>query len=287
MCIRDRGGEVDAVLASLFRVTDGVRFSAERMLLGFDEWEAEFPAGERVTTEDFLGYVEKTELFNSLGGSCGGPPRMVHEFLELMRAGPGEEPPREGAAAAGERLLELVGDLYRAWEYGTVGLLAYLHRRWFELHEWEPVRVLVERLRAAPNGAREEELGPLEEWLREAEARAHFGSAAAARAALAELAAALRARAPGAPRLPAFGEDASAGRPAASRAQAWAAARDASLRWERLHLEAATETQRRVNRVLEREPELDRPFRVTDLEAAAGRPLASSLFARGRGAHGI
>ncbi|MEM7307357.1 MAG: hypothetical protein AAF682_11835 [Planctomycetota bacterium] len=274
-----RGGEVDACLAAMFRIADGVRFATEGRMVGVADWTPEATPGERVDADAFLRYVERTELYHTKGRVCAGPTNLIRELLEVMLTG--KSPARSLPDVAGSRadLERCVGDLERALAYFDEAILLYLQRRWFELHTWEPVQALRDEL-AERGGAAEAQGRELDEWLAEVRRGVQTVSAPAGRAAVAELAAQVRARVPGSPELPPLAGAPSAGAGGGSAADQ---AQAAAARMETLHLDAAAAVQERINLVLRRSPARARPFGPADLAAATARPLASEVLARGRG----
>ena len=286
-----RGGEIDAALAALFRVIDGVRFPAEYLMLGVVEWPAERDASERVTTSQFLHFVEKTNLFEGgEGGMCSGPPRMVEEFVEFVLTGRGASPAGAQLEAQRERLIRSIGDLDAAFAYAAEALLLYCHRRWFDLQESALTLALRKRLRAEGAGF-PAVVEPLDGWLAENVRRVQPDSNARSSGALREFVANLRRVLPDGLELP-------------ERAVIPARDRERGVRWLRArvtsalpagvidalldalvalvsveleHMHAVDRIQERINRLLARVPTRAAPFRRRELEASPRRTLATSV----------
>lgn len=83
-------GELSVALASMFRVTDGVRFSIEHMIHGHGihgHGAGDLDLDAHLDPQAFLAYVERECLFLGESGVCAGPTPRVLELLELMIAG--------------------------------------------------------------------------------------------------------------------------------------------------------------------------------------------------------
>lgn len=106
-------GELSPAIASLFRVTDGVRFSAEHFIHGHGG-EA-LPPDARLDPQAFFDLVEQECLFLGVHGVCSGPAPRVLEFLELMIRGRDDE--REGRPGTEGTLEREVGSLDAAFDY--------------------------------------------------------------------------------------------------------------------------------------------------------------------------
>lgn len=289
-----RGGEIDTALASLFRIIDGLRFPAEFMIFGVKEWPAERDWSERITTSQFLHYVEKTNLFEGgESGMCSGPPRMVEEFLDFVFTGRGSAFAPADLEAERVRLIRVIGDLDAAFAYGAAGLLVYCHRRWFDVHEVGVVRALRERIRA--DGASDPGvLEPIDAWLADSERRVQWNSEASAKRTLRDFVSRLRMNVPDGLALPEFGavsardrergvrtirERATAPLPAGV-IEALADALISISALEIEHMHAVDGIQERINLRLARAPSRAVPYRRRQFEAASRRTLATSVIAR-------
>lgn len=78
-------GDLPVAVASLFRVTDGVRFSIEHLLHGHGREVLLLDA--HLDPRAFLHLVEQECLFLGVHGVCAGPAPRVLEFLDLMITG--------------------------------------------------------------------------------------------------------------------------------------------------------------------------------------------------------
>jgi hypothetical protein len=119
---RVENGNLHPALASLFRVTDGVRMTMHHMLF--------VPAGEplrpphhMVTVDEILDYVERSQSFHSVYGVCAGPRAMVRELFQVLLEGRGNSDYR--AVALEPAVQAAFDDLDAAIDYGLHGLRAY------------------------------------------------------------------------------------------------------------------------------------------------------------------
>lgn len=132
-------GELHPALASLFRVTDGLRLTLHQMLF-IPIGEPTLPADAPITAVSILDYAERNHVFHSETGVCAGPRLMVQEFLAVLLDGRTSS----GAAAAiidppVERALT---EIPSAFAYGLHGLRA--HAALFSL--WPEMARCYERL---------------------------------------------------------------------------------------------------------------------------------------------
>lgn len=152
-------GELPVAVASMFRVTDGVRFSIEHMIHGHG---AEVRGLEDVLDpRTFLEVVEQECLFLGVHGVCAGPAPRVLELLEAMIGGRGAGPESgEGRSGLDGQVRSL--DAALAYAVLTTWMTAVLELFW---HRTGTVaRDLGEaasRLRASPDCPRPDVPGAL------------------------------------------------------------------------------------------------------------------------------
>ncbi len=139
------GCPVPAALASMFRVTDGLRMVMHQMLF-IPVGEPVLPPGTLVTPDQILDYAERNHSFHSDYGVCAGPAAMVREFLQVLIEGKGRA---DYAATALDAAFE---DLDEAMDYAFLGLRAYAAV--FSL--WPAMTRAYERLAAGLEGAPEQ-----------------------------------------------------------------------------------------------------------------------------------
>jgi hypothetical protein len=130
-------GELDPVLSSLFRVTDGVRMVASHML---DLYEWGMTHETPVTGKDLTDAAEKEGQYRSRHGVCAGPQAMIDELLDTMLNGR----PVEGAPAPGS----WAADIPLAIDYGLRGV--QLHAAMNTV--WDRMAAAYERIREALSG---------------------------------------------------------------------------------------------------------------------------------------
>ena len=108
-------GQLDPVLSSLFRVTDGVRMVAAHML---DVPELQVTHDSLVVPQTIAGMAEQEEQYLSTKGVCAGPQNMIDELLvTLMDGKPLAYPePEPGPWAR---------DIPEAIDYGLLGVQLY------------------------------------------------------------------------------------------------------------------------------------------------------------------
>jgi hypothetical protein len=108
-------GELDPVLSSMFRVTDGVRMVTSYLLYHPGE---PMPYDTPISAAELYRISEHENQFLSSRGVCAGPPHMVEEFFAtLMDGRPVEGPPMPTPA--------WMADIPEAVDYGMFGLLLY------------------------------------------------------------------------------------------------------------------------------------------------------------------
>jgi hypothetical protein len=121
-----RGGGVSPqpplhpVLSSLFRITDGIRMTAETMIFSI-----EYPrsADEPLSAAALYGVVEDRGVFIGDTGVCAGPKPLIDEFLATAVDGT----PPEGIAdlELAPELSALVAQLPSAVDYGLLGIQSW------------------------------------------------------------------------------------------------------------------------------------------------------------------
>ncbi|MGE5048059.1 MAG: hypothetical protein ACM3PC_05800, partial [Deltaproteobacteria bacterium] len=79
-----QNGDLDPVLSSLFRVTDGVRMVASHML---DLHRKQMLHGSPVTPRDLTDAAERDNQYQSPKGVCAGPQAMIDEFVATLMNG--------------------------------------------------------------------------------------------------------------------------------------------------------------------------------------------------------
>jgi hypothetical protein len=107
-------GELDAGIAVLFRVVDGIRMTTQDMLFGPEE---AYVTGDPVTADRVVDHCERRTLFLGLTGVCAGPMKLIREFLELFVDGASVAP-----RAPSPGLDQIVGEPRVAIDYGLGGL---------------------------------------------------------------------------------------------------------------------------------------------------------------------
>lgn len=139
-----RSGEFPVSIAALFRIIDGTRLASRVMLLTDDP---EFRVDTVPTPESFHFYCEKNLLFfNGTRGVCAGPPAAIREFLtEVMRTDVVDDTPAIPAA-----LVDAVGDLEAAIDYGCAAIELELELDRFWIRQLELARELHHTLAQAP-----------------------------------------------------------------------------------------------------------------------------------------
>lgn len=115
-------GALHPALSSLFRVTDGVRMVMHQMLfvpIGEPAWSPD----QTVSVDAILDYAERNYSFFSDHGVCAGPLAMVRELLCVLLHGRGD---RDYAAhELAPDVARACDDVQPAIEYGLLGLQAY------------------------------------------------------------------------------------------------------------------------------------------------------------------
>jgi hypothetical protein len=118
---RVENGDLHPALSSLFRVTEGVRLSVYQMSYA-SIGEPTMSPHQVTTIEEILDYAERTYLFHSQHGVCGGPKAMVREFMQVLLHGRGS---KDYASVVPEPAMQAAfDDLDSAIDYGLLGLRA-------------------------------------------------------------------------------------------------------------------------------------------------------------------
>ncbi len=128
-------GELDPVLSSMFRVTDGVRMVTAYMLF---LPELPMPYDTPMTAAELLRFTEQDNHFLSTRGVCAGPPHMVEEFLATLMDGK----PVAGVPRPAE---EWDDEIPTAMDYGMRGLQLYC----LQFNLWSHMCRAYESIRAA------------------------------------------------------------------------------------------------------------------------------------------
>jgi len=110
-----KNGELDPVLSSLFRVTDGVRMVAAHLM---DAPRLSMTYDTKVVARDITDLAEREQQYHSAKGVCAGPQNMIEEFVRTLLDGK----PLEGAA---EPLPRWAEDIPAALDYGLLGIQLY------------------------------------------------------------------------------------------------------------------------------------------------------------------
>jgi hypothetical protein len=108
-------GELDPVLSSMFRVTDGVRMMASYLLLLL---ESSVTYDTPITAAELYRHTEQGNHFLSTRGVCAGPPHMVEEFFATLM---------DGKPVTGAPIPPATwdADIPAAMDYGMLGLQLY------------------------------------------------------------------------------------------------------------------------------------------------------------------
>jgi hypothetical protein len=107
-------GELDPVMSSLFRVTDGVRMVCAYLL---DLYERPMRHDHPFSPRDLTNAAERENQYLSTRGVCAGPQAMIDEFVETLMQGK----PVEGADPPGPWTAEIPAAL----DYALRGLQVY------------------------------------------------------------------------------------------------------------------------------------------------------------------
>ena len=121
MCDINRipNGELDPVLSTIFRVTDGVRMTMHDMLF-IHALEPTTPPDAPMTSSALYDYAERNFVFHSDYGVCAGPKAMIDEFLSVLVDGNIPKYPDDIQLSLQAQLA--LADLEKAFDYGLLGL---------------------------------------------------------------------------------------------------------------------------------------------------------------------
>jgi hypothetical protein len=112
-------GGLHPVLASIFRVTDGLRMTAHQMLF-VPGAEPNLSPDAQLSPREIYDYAERNYNFFSEHGVCAGPRVMIEEFLAVLLEG---YPPRDDAPVdLDPAVLDALASADRAFDYGLLGL---------------------------------------------------------------------------------------------------------------------------------------------------------------------
>lgn len=107
-----RNGDLDPVLSSLFRVTDGVRLTTAYLL---DLYERPVVHDHPISPRDLTDAAEREGLYISHRGVCAGPQTMIDEFVATLMSG---KPVADAEAPLGP----WIEDVPQALDYALRGL---------------------------------------------------------------------------------------------------------------------------------------------------------------------
>ena len=118
-----KNGTLHPALASMFRVTDGLRMVTHQMIF-VPVGEPTLPVNTPMTVNKLYEYSERNYAFSSAHGVCAGPKVMIEEFLNVLINGHRFDgldtltlEPEVNAA---------LDDLPKALDYGLLGLQAHV-----------------------------------------------------------------------------------------------------------------------------------------------------------------
>lgn len=115
-------GQLHPALASMFRVTDGLRMVTHQMIF-VPVGEPTLPTATPMTTSEIYDYSERNYAFSSAHGVCAGPKVMVEEFLNVLVNG---IPIKDAdSVVLDEPVLTALEDIEQAFDYGLYGLQAH------------------------------------------------------------------------------------------------------------------------------------------------------------------
>lgn len=115
-------GALHPLLSSMFRVTDGLRLSAQGLLTTPSD-EPPLPPTARRSSSEIYDYTERTLGFVSAYGVCAGPRHLVEEFLALVIEGQLKE--CNETPALDPEVTALLDSLPLAFDYGLQSMKAY------------------------------------------------------------------------------------------------------------------------------------------------------------------
>lgn len=129
-------GQLDAGLAAMFRLVDGVRLVTNDLVRAYPHSKGcETP----VTPASIMEYAEQHGVFRGNHGVCAGPPALVEEYLRVLFGV--DAAPIQAEPSVAERL----GNLEASIDYGLIGQRVEAVVRYFGASQG----LLHERLRAA------------------------------------------------------------------------------------------------------------------------------------------
>jgi hypothetical protein len=137
-------GQLDPVLSSLFRVTDGLRLVVHQMMM-ISVAEPALPPTAVVPTHEILDYAERTLSFHSETGVCAGPRLMVEDFLAVLVDGRSSRLGGDAAPMVDQT------EVAAALDYGfaALGIHAAAFTFWPVMADaWDDIRRLAETLPA-------------------------------------------------------------------------------------------------------------------------------------------
>lgn len=115
-------GQLHPALASMFRVTDGLRMVTHQMIF-VPVGEPTLPAATPMTAGEIYDYSERNHAFSSAQGVCAGPKVMVEEFLNVLLNGvPAKD---SNATPLDAPVLAALEEIEQAFDYGLYGLQAH------------------------------------------------------------------------------------------------------------------------------------------------------------------
>jgi len=132
-------GQLDAGLAAVFRLIDGVRLVTNDILRNDPHVHG---CDTPVTAQGIADWAERYAVYRGTWGVCAGPPGLIDEYLRVLFGENGA--PIQAEPSAAERL----GDLEAALDYGLLGQRVESALRYFGAAQG----LLHERLRAAFQG---------------------------------------------------------------------------------------------------------------------------------------
>lgn len=150
-----RNGDLDPVLSSLFRVTDGVRMVANHML---DLHRIQMVHDHPVTPRDLTDTAERENQYQSTKGVCAGPQAMIDEFVATLMNG---KPVQGDDGQPGP----WTADIPQALDYALLGLQVYatVFTVWVRMGlAWTRIRDALARAPQPGRGRLEELRGAIE-----------------------------------------------------------------------------------------------------------------------------
>lgn len=116
-------GELHPALASMFRVTDGLRMVTHQMIF-VPVGEPTLPTSAPMTVTELYDYSERNYAFSSVHGVCAGPRVMVEEFMNVLING--HEFDGLHALQLEDAVQDALNDLPAAFDYGLLGLQVHV-----------------------------------------------------------------------------------------------------------------------------------------------------------------